>query len=112
MRDHGGNIDGAIARFGGADWVDLSTGINRVPYPIPLLQAEDWTMLPTRSAKQALLDVAARAYRTQAPMLAVAGAQAAIQMIPRLAPPGTAGPVAATTAFMRHPLPAWTAAAR
>ena len=90
MRDHGGNIDGAIARFGGVDWIDLSTGINRVPYPIPALQPEDWTMLPTRSAKQALLDVAARAYRTTAPMLAVAGAQAAIQMIPRLAKPGRA----------------------
>ncbi|KAF0174402.1 MAG: cobalamin biosynthetic protein CobC [Rhodobacteraceae bacterium] len=90
MRDHGGNIDGAIARFGGADWIDLSTGINRVPYPIPSLQPEDWTMLPTRSAKQALLDVAARAYRTQAPMLAVAGAQAAIQMIPLISPRGNA----------------------
>lgn len=47
-------------------------------------------MLPTRSAKQALLDVAARAYRTQAPMLAVAGAQAAIQMIPLISPRGNA----------------------
>lgn len=90
MRDHGGNIDGAIARFGGADWIDLSTGINRVPYPIPPLHPQDWTMLPTRSAKQALLDVAARTYRCTAPMLAVAGAQAAIQMIPRLSRPGRA----------------------
>ena len=37
MRDHGGNIDGAIARFGGTDWIDLSTGINRVPFPVPAL---------------------------------------------------------------------------
>ena len=90
MRDHGGNIDGAIARFGGSDWIDLSTGINRVPYPVPALQPEDWTMLPTQSAKQALLDVAAQTYGCPAPMLAVAGAQAAIQMIPRLAKPGRA----------------------
>jgi cobalamin biosynthetic protein CobC len=90
MRDHGGNIDGAIARFGGADWIDLSTGINRVPYPVPALQPEDWTMLPTQTAKQALLDVAAKSYHCSAPMLAVAGAQAAIQMIPRLAKPGRA----------------------
>ena len=60
MRDHGGNIDGAIARFGGTDWIDLSTGINRVPYPVPALKPEDWTMLPTQTAKQALLDVAAK----------------------------------------------------
>ncbi len=90
IRDHGGNIDGAIARFGGADWIDLSTGINRVPYPIPALLPEDWTMLPTQSAKQALLDVAAKTYHCAAPMLAVAGAQAAIQMIPRLGKPGKA----------------------
>ena len=90
MRDHGGNIDGAIARFGGTDWIDLSTGINRVPYPVPTLAPEDWTMLPTAAAKAALLDVAAAAYGTQAPMLAVAGAQAAIQMIPRLRKPGKA----------------------
>lgn len=90
MRDHGGNIDGAMARFGGADWIDLSTGINRVPYPLPDLRAEDWTMLPTQSAMAALLAVAARAYGTDAAMLAVAGAQAAIQMIPRLGKPGQA----------------------
>ncbi|MDB5664288.1 MAG: threonine-phosphate decarboxylase [Cypionkella sp.] len=90
IRDHGGNIDGAIARFGGENWIDLSTGINRVPYPIPTLRPEDWTMLPTQTAKQALLDVAAAAYRCTAPMLAVAGAQAAIQMIPRLGKPGRA----------------------
>ncbi|GLS86536.1 threonine-phosphate decarboxylase [Cypionkella aquatica] len=90
MRDHGGNIDGAIARFGGKDWIDLSTGINRVAYPVPPLQPEDWTMLPTQTAKQALLDVAAKTYHCTAPMLAVAGAQAAIQMIPHLAKPGRA----------------------
>lgn len=90
MRDHGGNIDGAKARFGGGDWIDLSTGINRVPYPLPDVQPEDWTMLPTRTAKQALLDVARKAYGTTAPLLAVAGAQAAIQMIPRLGPAGRA----------------------
>ena len=90
MRDHGGNIDGAIARFGGTDWIDLSTGINRVPFPVPTLAPEDWTMLPTTAAKAALVQIAAAADGTQAPMLAVAGAQAAIQMIPRLRKPGRA----------------------
>jgi cobalamin biosynthesis protein CobC len=89
-RDHGGNIDGAIARFGGRDWIDLSTGINRAPYPLPALRLEDWTMLPTHSAKAALLQVAQKAYQTTAPILAVAGAQAAIQMIPRLGSPARA----------------------
>lgn len=47
-------------------------------------------MLPTQSAKAALLAVAARAFATDRPMLATAGAQAAIQMIPRLGLPGRA----------------------
>jgi cobalamin biosynthesis protein CobC len=89
-RDHGGNIDAAIAHFGGSDWIDLSTGINRAPYPVPLLHPEDWTQLPTQSAKQALLDAARQAYATKAAILATAGAQAAIQMIPRLGAPGRA----------------------
>lgn len=92
MRDHGGNIDAAIARFGGtaADWIDLSTGINRVPYSVPPIPDAAWTMLPTRAAMERLIAAARAAYRTAAAILPVAGAQAAIQMIPRLAPPGRA----------------------
>lgn len=90
MRDHGGNIDAAIARFGGTHWIDLSTGINRAPYPVPAIPIGDWTMLPTNAAKSATLAAARTAYRTDAPMLATAGAQAAIQMIPRLTVPGKA----------------------
>ena len=87
MQDHGGNIDSAIATFGGAaaDWIDLSTGINRVPYPVPILPDAAWTMLPTHAAMQALLASVCAHYQTTAPVLAVAGAQAAIQMIPWLA---------------------------
>lgn len=92
MRDHGGNIDWAIRTFGGdaTDWIDLSTGINRVPYPVPPLSAEAWTMLPTRTSVAALIDAARRAYGGSAAILPVAGAQAAIQMIPRLIAPGRA----------------------
>lgn len=92
MRDHGGNIDAAMARFGGpaGDWIDLSTGINRVPYPLPRIPASAWTMLPTRAAMERLIAAAHGAYRTEAAILPVAGAQAAIQIIPRLSPPGHA----------------------
>jgi cobalamin biosynthetic protein CobC len=94
MRDHGGNLDWAIARFGGTAeaWIDLSTGINRVPYPVPDLPASCWSALPTASAMAGLIGVAADAYGTGpgAAIAALAGAQAAIQMIPRLWPPGTA----------------------
>lgn len=81
-RDHGGDLDRARKARGGDDWIDLSTGINRVPYPVPPLSPEAWTALPTASARDALLTAAAQAYRTQAPMVALAGAQAAIQMLP------------------------------
>ena len=92
MRDHGGNLDWAISHYGGsaADWIDLSTGINRVPYPVPELSHEAWTALPTRSAMAGLLRAARTAYRSEAPMVALAGAQAAIQLVPRLATPGRA----------------------
>ncbi|MCB2127787.1 MAG: threonine-phosphate decarboxylase [Rhodobacteraceae bacterium] len=92
MRDHGGNIDKAAARFGGkrSDWIDLSTGINRVPYPVGRLSAAAWTDLPTESARDTLIAAAANAYRSTAAILPVAGAQAAIQLIPRLTAPAHA----------------------
>jgi cobalamin biosynthetic protein CobC len=86
----------AQARFGGTDWIDLSTAINRAPYPLPPLPSEAWTALPTQAATARLLAAAGAAYRSQAPMLAVAGAQAAIQLIPRLSAPARARILAPT----------------
>jgi cobalamin biosynthetic protein CobC len=90
--DHGGNLDVAQARFGGRpeDWIDLSTGINRRPYPVPTLESRRWNALPLRSDLDALHAAARQAYATNASVLAVAGAQAAIQLVPRLATPGRA----------------------
>lgn len=90
MRDHGGNLDWAKARWGQGTWVDLSTGINRVPYPMPALP--DWavTALPPAPAMAGLLAAAQGAWETDAPILALPGAQAAIQLIPLLSAPGTA----------------------
>ncbi len=98
MRDHGGNMDEAIAIFGGdaGRWIDLSTGINRQPYPLPALEPGAWTDLPTRAARARLLSVAARTYGTRAEVIPVAGAQAAIQLMPRLALPGKAQVLAPT----------------
>jgi cobalamin biosynthetic protein CobC len=92
MIDHGGNLDVARARFGGepAEWIDLSTGINRQPYPVPDLPAHHWHALPARAEIESLHEAARQAYHTSAAVLATAGAQAAIQMLPRLAPPGRA----------------------
>lgn len=92
-RDHGGNLDAAIARFGGtrAGWIDLSTGINPVPYPLPRLPAEAWTALPDRAAFDRLEGVARRFWSVPdgAAVLAVPGASAAIAQIPHLVSRGT-----------------------
>ncbi|MBV9459085.1 MAG: threonine-phosphate decarboxylase [Bradyrhizobium sp.] len=98
MLDHGGNLDLACNLFGGRveDWIDLSTGINRQPYPVGELQTRSWTALPSRTDVETLHEAARSAYGTSAPALAVAGAQAAIQSLPRLAPPGGARILAPT----------------
>src|SRR5438477_10742687 len=92
MLDHGGNLDSAARRFGGRleDWVDLSTGINRKPYPVPELALRHWTALPSRSDIETLQDAARRAYATPATVLALSGAQAAIQLLPHWLPRGDA----------------------
>ncbi|SIS59181.1 threonine-phosphate decarboxylase CobD [Phaeovulum vinaykumarii] len=89
-REHGGNLDAARSRFGGEDWIDLSTGINRQPYPLPPLSPAAWTDLPTRAAQERLTAVAASAFATPAAILALNGAQGAIQLIPRVGRPGRA----------------------
>jgi cobalamin biosynthesis protein CobC len=90
MPEHGGNLDAAVARFGGkpSDWIDLSTGINRQPYPVDELPATCWSALPSRSGIQSLHQAAQQAYGTEAPILATNGAQAVIQWLPHLAPRG------------------------
>ncbi len=98
MREHGGNLDLAQQRFGGraGDWIDLSTGINRRPYPVGDIAPHHWTALPSRSETESLLWAARQAYATSAPIAAVAGAQGAIQLLPRLAPRGRARILAPT----------------
>src|SRR5689334_19483307 len=98
MLDHGGNLDVARGRFGGRleDWIDLSTGINRRPYPLGELELRHWTALPSRSDIENLHDAARQAYGSTAAVLATAGAQAAIQLLPRLAPAGRAAILAPT----------------
>lgn len=92
MRDHGGNLGAAVAEFGGdaADWIDLSTGINGVAYPVGDISAQAWTRLPERDQLAALERTAQAAYDCRCDVVAVAGAQAAIQLVPGLNPTGLA----------------------
>lgn len=92
MRDHGGNLDEAMQRFGGTGWLDLSTGINRRPYPLPQIAPESWQALPTRARQTALTQAAHSAWSAHPDTHATAlpGAQAAIQLVPRLTAKGFA----------------------
>ena len=90
--DHGGGVDAAVAQFGGTrkGWVDLSTGINPIAYPLGELPAELWNALPDERAFQRL-EQAARAFWNipqSAAVLAAPGASALIARIPGLATPG------------------------
>ncbi|MCC8936667.1 threonine-phosphate decarboxylase [Bradyrhizobium sp. Arg68] len=98
MQEHGGNLDVARQRFGGRaeDWIDLSAGINRLPYPAGDVEARHWQALPSRSDIEALHQAARQTYATDAPIVALGGAQAAIQLLPQLAPGGRARILAPT----------------
>ena len=89
-RDHGGALDAACARWGGArgDWVDLSTGINPVPYPVPNVPLSDWCALPDSGAINAL-EQAARTFWSvpdNMDILAAPGASCLIAALPRCLP--------------------------
>ena len=92
-RDHGGNLDAAMAKYGGqrSDWVDLSTGINPVPYPVSPMPDNVWSALPDKAAMQRLLTNARMLWNVpqQADILAAPGCSALIAQIPTLRAPGT-----------------------
>ena len=90
---HGGDLTEAKARHGAGDppWLDLSTGINPHPWPVPeALRRVGWERLPGAAEMDALLSAARIAYRVPAgaDIVAAPGTQALIQWLPRLAPPG------------------------
>ncbi len=89
---HGGDLGDVQRRFPDAPtpWVDLSTGINPVPYPLPALASGNWTRLPTRAQHDALIAAAAARYGVRDPTTVVAapGTQTLIQVLPRLLPKG------------------------
>ncbi|WP_044563282.1 threonine-phosphate decarboxylase CobD [Azospirillum sp. B4] len=85
---HGGDLTQAAALFPVAPgpWIDLSTGINPWPYPLPPIPDAAWTALPTRGALDALMAAAAGAYGAPGPdsLVAAPGSELLIQTLPRL----------------------------
>ena len=87
VRDHGGGLDAAEARFGRRDdgWVDLSTGINPWPWKPGEVSADAWNRLPDRAAYGRLRSAAARYFEAPPEALVAApGSQALIQAVPRI----------------------------
>lgn len=90
---HGGDPGDAETHTShpGLSWLDLSTGINPHPWPVPdELRKAGWTRLPSRADRERLLGAARDAYGVPPGLVIVAapGTQALIQWLPRIAPEG------------------------
>ena len=87
---HGGRLIEARRLFPTAPepFIDLSTGINPLPYPIPPIATSAWTRLPEPEAIARLEAVAAKAYGVadRSMVASVPGTQLLISLLPRLFP--------------------------
>ncbi len=85
---HGGRLGAARTAYPAAPtpWLDLSTGINPRPYPLPVLGPEAWSRLPDPQALRALEQAAAAAFGVDDParVVAAGGSEALIRLLPRL----------------------------
>ncbi len=85
---HGGNIIAARRLFPDAPepWIDLSTGINPVPYPVGDIPASAWARLPQAADLSDLETAAGHAYDAAAgtEIVAAPGTQAIIQWLPHI----------------------------
>ena len=109
---HGGDLLAAEARWGrpAAGWLDLSTGINPHPYPLPPIAPAAWHRLPGSAEELELRRVAAGFWHVPSPehVVTAAGSQPLIQALPHLAKPGQPVRVLAPT-YAEHSR-AWAAA--
>jgi cobalamin biosynthesis protein CobC len=97
---HGGDLDAARRLFPGAPepFIDLSTGINPNPYPLPRFPADLFERLPAPDAASALAAVAARAYGapSAAYVVPAPGTQILLPLVAALVRPGRAAILAPT----------------
>ena len=87
-------------------WLDLSTGVNPWPWPIPAdLPGALWQRLPSRADEEILIAAAREAYAVPAgaEVVAASGTQSLIQWLPQLA----SGPVAIVEPTYNEHAAAW-----
>ena len=91
---HGGDLDAARRLFPGAPepFIDLSTGINPNPYPLPRFPTDLFVRLPQPAAAARLVETAARAYGapTAAHVVSAPGTQILLPLVAGLVRPGRA----------------------
>jgi cobalamin biosynthetic protein CobC len=89
LRIHGGRIDTAAQLYPKTPqpWIDLSTGINPVAWPVPPIPLARYQRLPLASEIAAMTDAAAAAYScpSNAAIVPVSGTELAIRLMPRMA---------------------------
>lgn len=98
--EHGGDLAAVSARFPDAPrpFLDLSTGINPHPYPMPPLPPEIFAQLPDPAALAQLNAVAATAYGAPSPahVVAAPGTQILLPLVAALRSPGRAAVLSPT----------------
>jgi cobalamin biosynthesis protein CobC len=91
---HGGDLDAARRQFPGVaePFIDLSTGINPNPYPLPRFPAGLFARLPPSAAAEALAAIAAQAYGvpSAAHVVLAPGTQLMLPLVAALIRPGRA----------------------
>jgi cobalamin biosynthetic protein CobC len=92
--EHGGDIAAARRLFPDAPqpFIDLSTGINPDPYPLPPLDAKVFARLPDSAAQLRLSTIAAQTYgaSSAAHMVCAPGTQILLPLVAALVPAGRA----------------------
>ena len=80
---HGGQLQQVAEQYKipSADWLDLSTGISPISYPIPIIPLSAWQQLPQQSPE---LITAAKQYYQCSQLVVTNGSQAIIKALPEL----------------------------
>jgi cobalamin biosynthesis protein CobC len=100
LRIHGGRIDTAARLYPSAPhpWIDLSTGINPIAWPVPQIPLARYQRLPLGRELAQMTAAAADAYGlpANAAIVPVPGSEIAIRLLPRVLGPGRVGILAPT----------------
>lgn len=102
VSDHGGSLTRARRLFPDAPlpWIDLSTGINPLSYPLPALPATAYSSLPEIARLQELHEAACKFYGVPHPqnIVAAPGTQILLPLVMGLVRPGRAAVLSPTYA--------------